>query len=48
MFSFLKEFFYLQQSDRKVILTLLAVAAVALGGGIFYWQRQRCPHHQWR
>lgn len=35
MFSFLKEFFYLQQSDRKVILTLLAVAAVALGGVFF-------------
>jgi DNA uptake protein ComE-like DNA-binding protein len=31
MINFLKEFFYLQQSDRKVILTLLAVAAVALG-----------------
>lgn len=31
MANFLKEFFYLQHSDRKVILTLLAVAAAALG-----------------
>jgi DNA uptake protein ComE-like DNA-binding protein len=31
MKRFLGEFFYLQRSDRKVILTLLAVAVVALG-----------------
>ena len=27
----IREFFYLQKSDRKVVLTLLCVIAVALG-----------------
>ena len=31
---FLKEFFYLQKSDRKVLLTLLFLMAVAL---IVFW-----------
>lgn len=30
--GFIKSFFYLQKSDRKVILTLLVVIAIALGG----------------
>ena len=29
--NFLKEFFYLRKSDRKVILTLLGVIVIALG-----------------
>ena len=33
--SIIKEFFYLRKSDRKVILTLLAVIAVAIG--VIFW-----------
>ena len=30
--NFLKELFYLRKSDRKVIITLLCVIAIAFGG----------------
>ena len=33
----MREFFYLQKSDRKVVLALLIVIVIALGIIFFYW-----------